>query len=226
MSNQLLMSQVILQQHSLLTADQYTVEQLKKRYKVSEDWSIEQIDQWFRQALADWYQELLDLDIPSKLIDPIFLIHEKLHDTTVLNEAVDQEILQFFKGPFDHRALQVYAYQVLDFYRLEKYLRFKTIDQDVPEGYLKIDEFKHYQDIDRLILNSRYYKVLKGLNLDNFYQKTQQAHNEALKDFTWGLQVEESIFSMAYLMVQQLRNVRAFLKAVRYGFDPKEFIYV
>ena len=226
MSSQLLMSQVILQQRPRLTAEHYTLAQLTKRFVISEDWSIDQIDTWFRTQIDVLWQELLDLQIPEELIDPLFKLHYALHDAVLLNEESQQEILQAFKGPYDHEAVADYSKYQLDFYRLEKYLRFQTIDDAVPEGYLTVEDFKHYQQVDRLLLNSRYYRVLKGLNTKNLKRLTQLALNEAMEGYIWGLKVKESIFSMTYFRLQELTNVRAFLKAHRYGFDPEEFIYV
>ena len=172
MSNQLLMKQVMLQQTPFLKIDEYHFKVLEKRYNVSLDWSVEQIDAWYHEALNHLFEEMVSLGLPESLIEPLFIKHFKMHQATSLDETVDQHILETFQGPYEHAALEVYSKMVLDFYRLNKFLRFNQIDEVVAEGYLAIDDFKHYQDVDRLVLNSLYYKSLENLTVDNFEGKT------------------------------------------------------
>lgn len=226
MTNQAYMIQVMLASYDLLKKSEYTKEHILKKYKVSFEWGLSDIDQWADEQLLALRDEMLEVGIDESLLFPLYSLFFSLRNNESLSEQIDQEILSALDKSYDYEAQEVFVKLTFDMYRLEKYVRFNKVDEQIPEGYLSIDDFKFYKSVDKILLNSLYHGRVSDLTQENVRAKLLELRHEFMREYVWGLDAHNSIFALIYLRMVEIENIQSFMKANLYGFELREGIYV
>lgn len=179
-----------------------------------------QVDSYIHNLFRQLRLEIEALESQASLLDPLYIEYDAFKDASRLDASIDQKILKMFSEYNATEAGVVYSKMSIDFYYIEKLLRFQNREVFPQQGYLDLRLITDpSNNIASIIRKSEYYEILDGLSADNAEFKFENAIKNRMLEFLQTGMGTDGVFAKAYFRILEIREIRARMKMIIFGLE-------